>query len=77
MLRTDDLIAYSTAIRAGLGIGFMSNYMEQADSHLKPRLPMLKIPPLPLWLVVHRELRGNQRIKAVYEFIGAHLPQHL
>ena len=63
VLRTDDLIAYSAAIRAGLGIGFISDYMGRADPALMPLLPMLKIPPLPLWLVVHREIRSNPRIK--------------
>ncbi len=77
VLRTDDLIAYSAAVRAGLGIGFISDYMGRADPALLPLLPMLKIPPLPLWLVVHREIRNNQRIKAVYDFLGAHLPKVL
>ncbi len=77
VLRTDDLIAYSAAVRAGLGIGFISDYMGRADPALLPLLPMLKIPPLPLWLVVHREIRNNQRIKAVYDFLGSHLPKVL
>ena len=77
VLRTDDLIAYSAAIRAGLGIGFISDYMGRAENALVPLLPMLKIPPLPLWLVVHREIRSNQRIKAVYDFLSSHLPKVL
>ena len=77
VLRTDDLIAYSAAIHAGLGIGFISDYMGRAANSLVPLLPMLKIPPLPLWLVVHREIRSNQRIKAVYDFLGSHLPKVL
>lgn len=77
VLRTDDLIAYSAAIRAGLGIGFISDYVGRADNTLVPLLPMLQIPPLPLWLVVHREIRSNRRIKAVYDFLGSHLPKVL
>jgi DNA-binding transcriptional LysR family regulator len=77
VLRTDDLIAYAAALRAGLGIGFISDYVGQTDDNLVPLLPMLKIPPLPLWLVVHREIRNNQRIREVYEFLGAHLPRLL
>jgi DNA-binding transcriptional LysR family regulator len=77
VLRTDDLIAYGAAVRAGLGIGFISDYMGRAENSLVPVLPMLKIPPLPLWLVVHREIRSNQRIKAVYDFLGAQLPKVL
>lgn len=77
VLRTDDLIAYTAAVRAGLGVGFISDYMGRADNTLVPLLPMLQIPPLPLWLVVHREIRSNQRIKAVYDFLGSHLPKVL
>ena len=77
VVRTDDLIAYSAAVRAGLGIGFISDYLGRSDSSLVPLLPMLQIPPLPLWLVVHREIRSNRRIKAVYDFLAAHLPKAL
>jgi DNA-binding transcriptional LysR family regulator len=77
VLRTDDLIAYSAAVRAGLGVGFISDYIGRADNTLVPLLPMLQIPPLPLWLVVHREIRSNRRIKAVYDFLAAHLPKAL
>lgn len=77
VLRTDDLIAYTAALRAGMGVGFISDYIGRTDNSLVPLLPMLQIPPLPLWLVVHREIRSNQRIKAVYDFLGAHLPKIL
>lgn len=77
VLRTDDLIAYAAALRAGMGIGFISDYIGRTDNSLVPLLPMLQIPPLPLWLVVHREIRSNQRIKAVYDFLGSHLPKLL
>jgi DNA-binding transcriptional LysR family regulator len=77
VLRTDDLIAYAAALRAGMGIGFISDYFGRSDTSLVPLLPMLHIPPLPLWLVVHREIRSNQRIKSVYDFLGNHLPKLL
>ena len=70
VLRTDDRIAYWGAVRAGLGIGFLSDFLVKADPDLVPVLPGLKIPPLPLWLVVHREIRTNQRVRAVFEFLG-------
>ncbi len=77
VLRTDDLIAYHAAVRSGLGVGFMADYAARTDSALVPLLPMLQIPSLPMWLVVHREIRSNQRIKAVYDFLGSHLPKAL
>lgn len=77
VLRTDDLIAYRAAVRSGLGIGFVADYAAQADSALVPLLPMLQIPPIPMWLVVHREIRSSKRIKAVYDFLAGALPKVL
>lgn len=76
-LRTDDLMAYLEAVRAGLGVGFLADYVARADSNLVPLLPMLKIPPLPMWLAVHREIRTSRRIREVYDFLGAAVPAAL
>ena len=73
-VRTDDLIAYQESIRAGLGIGFIADYVGRADNGLVPLLPMLKLPALPMWLAVHREIRTSQRIRQVYDFLGNTLP---
>ena len=77
-LRTDDLIVQWQAVRAGLGIGFIAGYMARCDANLVAVLPgQLPIPPLPMWLAVHREIRGNPRVRAVYDFLAQALPQLL
>lgn len=75
--RTDDLIASWEAVRAGLGVGFMADYLIRTDSAVVPLLPMLKIPPLPVWLAVHREIRTSRRIRAVYDFLAQAIPKAL
>ncbi|MHB1198291.1 MAG: LysR family transcriptional regulator [Polaromonas sp.] len=75
--RSDDLIAYWEAVRAGLGVGFLADYLARSDSRLVPLLPMIKIPPLPIWLTVHREIRTSRRIRAVYDFLGQAVPKAL
>ena len=75
--RTDDLIAYWEAVRAGLGVGFVADYLARTDNQLVPLLPNLKIPPLPIWLTVHREIRTSPRIRAVYDFLAAAIPKAL
>jgi len=35
---------------------------------------LLPIPALPMWLAVHREIRTNKRIRAVYDFLAEALP---
>lgn len=75
--RSDDLIAYWEAVRAGLGVGFLADYLARTDTELVALLPMLKIPPLPIWLTVHREIRTSPRIRAVYDFLAAAVPKAL
>jgi DNA-binding transcriptional LysR family regulator len=76
-LRTDDLVAYWAAVRAGLGVGFLGDYLGRMDSQLVRLLPTLRIPDLPIWLTVHREIRSSPRIRAVYDFLAAAVPRAL
>jgi DNA-binding transcriptional LysR family regulator len=74
-LRTDDLLVQWQAVRAGLGIGFLANYMARTDADVLRVLPgLIEVPDLPMWLAVHREIRTNQRIRAVYDFMAEALP---
>lgn len=74
--RTDDFIVQWQAVRAGLGVGFAAEYMLRSDPQVLPLLTgQLRIPPLPMWLAVHREIRTSQRIRAVYDFLAANLPE--
>jgi DNA-binding transcriptional LysR family regulator len=77
VLRTDDLIAYAEAVRAGIGIGFLSDYVARTDATLVAVLPALKIPPIPVWLAVHREIRTSARIRAVFDFLSDAVPAAL
>ena len=73
-LRTDDLMAYWAAVRAGLGIGFVAAYMLPGDPDVAVVLPKLPLPSLTCWLVVHREIRTSRRIRAVFDFLARELP---
>ncbi len=68
--RTDDLMAHWHAVRSGVGIGFIADYVARTDEDVVAVLPMLKIPSLPVWLAVHREIKTSKRIRAVYDFLG-------
>ncbi len=77
-LRTDDLVVQWQAVRAGVGIGFVADYMARSDPDVLPVLHgLLPIPALPMWLAVHREIRTNKRIRAVYDFLADGLPELL
>jgi DNA-binding transcriptional LysR family regulator len=74
-LRCDDFVVQWQAVRAALGVGFAAEYMLRTEAQVLPVLSgQLRIPPLPMWLAVHREIRTSQRIRAVYDFLASSLP---
>lgn len=73
-LRSDDLIVHSQAVKAGLGIGFLADYVVRSDPQVQQVLKDLPLPALPMWLTVHREIRTNVRIRAVFDFLAKALP---
>ncbi|MFO6420240.1 LysR family transcriptional regulator [Hylemonella sp. W303a] len=75
VLRCDDMIVQWRAVAAGVGIGFAPGYVARSTPEVVQVLGgVLKVPPLPMWLVVHREIRSSPRIRAVYDFLAAELP---
>ena len=77
-LRSDDFIVQWQAVRAGLGIGFCADYMVRGEADVLEVLAgQLKIPSLPMWLAVHREIRTNARIRRVFDYLANALPATL
>lgn len=75
--RTDDEVAGLELLKAGAGIGF-------AQIHLAARIPQLQrlfadlaIPPLPIWLCAHQELRTSRRIRRTMDFLQVELKKML
>jgi DNA-binding transcriptional LysR family regulator len=77
VLRTDDQVAYGRLVAEGAGIGFVAEYQISQWPGVRPILPMLKIPPLPCWLAVHREIRGRPVVRRVYDFLAEAIPAFL
>jgi DNA-binding transcriptional LysR family regulator len=73
--RSDDLIVQWQAVLAGVGVGFVSDYSARGNPDLLKLLPMLRIPALPIWLAVHREIRTSKPIRAVYDYLAQELPK--
>lgn len=76
-LRSDDQLAHGALIAAGAGIGFAARYCLQDWPGVVPILPDLPIPPMPCWLVVHREIRGSAVVRRVFDFLAEAIPQVL
>jgi len=76
-IRTDDHMAYGRLVAAGAGIGFLATYSLDHWNGVVPILPDLKIPSLPCWLAVHREIRGNPIVRRVYDFLAEAVGERL
>lgn len=76
-LRTDDQVAYLQLVAAGAGVGFAAGYTLAQLPGVERVLPALTIPPLPCWLAVHREIRGNPVVARAWRFLVDALPAAL
>jgi DNA-binding transcriptional LysR family regulator len=73
VFRTDDLVTQWAALRAGLGIGFVTAPTAALDAQVRPIALNFPFPAYPMWLVAHRELRSSVRMRAVFDFLAAEL----
>ncbi len=73
--RTDDQVAHGQLLASGAGIGFVTAYNLSYWPGVVPLLPSLTIPPLPCWLVAHREIQGNALLRAVFDDLAHHIPR--
>jgi DNA-binding transcriptional LysR family regulator len=73
-LRTDNQVAYGQWVAAGAGIGFLARYHAALLPGVRTLLPALRIPPLPCWLAVHREIRGNRLVRRVWDYLAEAVP---
>lgn len=74
--RVDDQVTYLEALKAGVGVGTMQVVLAE-KAGLVQVLHSIEIPPLPVWLVAHEELRSAPRVRRVYDFLSDRLAQML
>ncbi len=70
VFRCDNILSHVAAIRSGIGIGVTHQGLAAAWDGVEPVLTDLPLPGLDLWLACHSEVRHNQRIRAVMDFLG-------
>ena len=72
-LRVDSNIAQLAAIRAGFGIGICQTIIADADPDLVRVLPEAFTLDLETWVVMHEDLSGSTRCRAVFDALVAEL----
>jgi DNA-binding transcriptional LysR family regulator len=71
--RCDNDLAQLAALRAGMGIGGCQIGIAQRDPALLPVLPEALTFSLDMWLVMHGDLRKNQRVMSLFRYLTQHL----
>jgi DNA-binding transcriptional LysR family regulator len=56
------------AIRAGLGYGVLPSFYDREGKEIS-KIPGMPTSKIPLWLVMHPDVRGSGRIKALTDFL--------
>lgn len=69
-IRTDHSALAWQAVCEGLGVGASLRGVAERSPGIVRVLPEIDIPPMACWLVVHRELRGTPRLRAVFDHLA-------
>ncbi|MDE0970196.1 MAG: LysR family transcriptional regulator [Octadecabacter sp.] len=72
-LLTENYLVMWELVRQGAAIGVLDAYIGDADPVVRRVLPDLEPLVFPIWLVSHRELTTNRRIRMVYDFLAEEL----
>jgi DNA-binding transcriptional LysR family regulator len=71
-LRADSNLAQLAAIRTGFGIGMCQAPIAQRDPALVRVLPTVAL-PLPVWIVMHEDLKTSARFRTVFDALATGL----
>ena len=72
-VRCDDQMVYWNLILAGAGVGFAQVLIAGRHPDLEQVDIGLRLPRLPVWLVMHEEVRSNARIRRVADILTERL----
>ena len=76
-LRTDSDLAQLAALRAGYGIGGCQDALARQNPDLLPVMHDSIQFELPMWLVMHEDLRASRRVRLLYDFLAVSLAKYL
>ncbi len=74
--RSDSDLAQLAALRAGLGIGASQLGIARRDRDLVPVLHAELMFSMDVWVAMHRDLRGNRRIRLTFDHLAAALTRY-
>ena len=75
VMSSDSNVVEWELVKAGYGISMMPEVLCDAEPGIEKVLPSLPSLQFPIWLVTHRELRTNRRIRVVFDHLARGLTQ--
>lgn len=65
-----DFLVMWEMVKRGMGLGIIDDRIGDAQSGVRRALPGLAPLPFPVWLVAHREIHRNRRLRFVFDFLA-------
>ncbi|MDX2258725.1 MAG: LysR family transcriptional regulator [Hyphomicrobiaceae bacterium] len=72
--RVNSVVAMKYAIRSGIGIGMLPEYLVEGESDLVPVLSQIIAPKLNLYYVYPEELKGSKKVQVLRDFLLSKAP---
>lgn len=71
--RSENFLVMWAMVKQGMGIGILDDRIGDADPAVRRVLPGLEPFPFAVWLVAHREIHRNRRLRYVFDFLAREL----
>ena len=67
----NSIVAMKYAIRAGIGIGLLPDYLAEDEADLVPVLREAQLPTVPIFFVLPEELKTAKKVQVFRDFLFA------
>ncbi len=75
VMSSDSNVVEWEMVKAGYGVSMQPEALGEAEPRMEKVLPSLPSLEFPIWLVTHRELRTNRRIRVVFDTLARGLAE--
>lgn len=65
-----DFLVMWEMVKRGMGLGIIDDRIGDGEPGVRRALPGLPALPFPVWLVAHREIHRNRRLRIVFDFLA-------
>ena len=71
VFRANSVVALKYAVRAGIGVGLIPDYLTSEETDLVPVLTEVQLPTIPIIFVYPEELRTSKKVQVLRDFLVA------